>query len=184
MFVEIYEGLCELGCALNAFSIEYDTDSELQQKLAMIGESHDSDAANLHEYLNHLESYCDLLHEQRLFCDEAQRLIMFIAAAAVRCDTAVKLCTAKRQQLQQDPHDDDKMKRQQLDDIDDEKRVVENDYQRVFNYGVEELTKLRASLQTRLQEIIKGGTVDPLAKYHSKSLKQYDDNNNMKSGEN
>lgn len=155
-----------MGCSLNAFSIEYTepSNSQLPQQMATLGESFDADAANLQKSIDKLEGHCDHLHEQRLFCEEAERLVLFIAASAVRCDTAVKMCAAKRNQLTQNNNNVLSDNKQQLEDIEDEKRVAENDYQRVFNYGQEELLRLRRSMQGRLQDIVADASMDA---YHS-----------------
>lgn len=168
-----YEALCELGCTLNAFSIEY-SQSPINQIMATTGESFDADAAALHDYLLKQEAYCDGLHMQVLYCQEAHRLIMYMASAAVKCDNAVRLVSARRSQLLLTPDsDDDPVRKQQLHDIDDEKRVVENDYQRVFNYGLEELSKLGKNMQSKLSEIIESGSVEPLHEYHAKCQNIY-----------
>jgi hypothetical protein len=93
---------------------------------------------------------------------------------AVWCENGVKGCQARRSQLLATVEDreqpDMKLK---LDQIDGEKTRFEQEYSKVFTFGVDELCRLRASIQGRLLDIIKEGSVEPMQLYHRTSTRAY-----------
>lgn len=91
--------LNDLGCAYNGFSLEYDDGQGFAGALARAGEQIDFDALSMSTLMAVLEDLCDRVHEQILLCQEARRILLFLAHLSVACDEAVKTLHSKQATL-------------------------------------------------------------------------------------
>lgn len=174
LIIGIYEALCELGCACNSFSLEYDNAEQLSSSLAQSGEIVDADAAVLHECITASESYCDRLHEQFQFCAEAGRLITFVALSAIKCSEVMKAQSAKRNQiatLGQSGLNHDAIVAQ-LTDLDREKSALENEQNRILTIALEELETLKHNCLSSISDVVKYG-ICAMMDYHGKNRNLY-----------
>lgn len=178
----IYDALCDLGCAYNAFSLEYDEPSgRICKQLAVAGEAADEEAACLHDCIVAVEAGCDRLHEQAQFCMEAQRLLGHIVTVALHVDSTVRACQSRRAQLASMEAQGSVQpttttgglagQEQQLKEVDREKVAAETEYSRALTIGLDELNRQSQRILVSLSDVLRCN-ISAAVTFHSKLVEQ------------
>lgn len=142
----------EMGCALNAFSLEYDDALKSADQIAMAGESYDRQAQSTTRYIDTLEAVCDKLHEQVLFCGEARRVLCYAAAYGLYLTLRIRQISSKKSvSLNADPTSggpSDEMKMLEMD-----KRRIEGEHETVLRTALSECARCKRDV---LGRVVKG----------------------------